>query len=175
MEVIDSLRQREAEPLIGDRKIRVPAVHVVPGEPGLFAEILATLPAEAAGTVGPAQPRHPDPVAGRESIRCRPVTDDPADDLVTRDQRQFRMIEFTIEDVELGSADPAGGYTDQYLSRAWLRNGNFPRRKASGLLFQDHGAQTRSRPLQAAAGPARSASRSGGGEETGSGNSRMIS
>src|SRR4029077_3470487 len=80
---------REAEALIGDRQLGVAAVDVVTGEAGAVAEVLAAAGAVAAHAAGPAQPRHSDPVAGREAARPFPGARHGADDLVAGDERQL--------------------------------------------------------------------------------------
>ena len=64
--------QRQAEALVGDDQLGVAAVAGVAGEERPRAEVLAP-GAVAALAAGPAEPRDPDPVAGREALR--PVPD----------------------------------------------------------------------------------------------------
>ena len=84
---------RKAVALVGDGQLGIAAVDLVAGEAGAVAQILLPAAAILAHPAGPAEPRHPDPVADRESIGRFALLDDGADDLVPGDQRQLRIGE----------------------------------------------------------------------------------
>jgi hypothetical protein len=121
LQVRVALGQREAEALVGDRQLGVTAVAVIAGELGLVAEVLAAGAAVAALAVGPAEPGDTDPGAGLESARALPRAGHGADDLVARHQRQLRLAQLAVEDVEVGAADATGADPDQDLAGAGLR------------------------------------------------------
>ena len=100
------LGEREAEALVGDGQLGVAAVELVAGEAGAVAEVLAAGAAEAAGAVGPAQPRHADALALRVALA---VAGDAGDDLVAEHERQLRLGQLAVGDVQVGATDPAGG------------------------------------------------------------------
>jgi len=67
------------------------------------------------------QPRYPDAVADPV---CRHIAADmihAADNFVARNNRIFDSGELTIDEVKVGSADPAHADLDANLSVAWLR------------------------------------------------------
>ena len=84
-----AVRDREAVALVRDRELGVAAVEVVAGEAGAVAEVLAAGQAEATLAARPARARARRP-ALRRSKRS-PPTDDLADDLMTRDERELRL------------------------------------------------------------------------------------
>jgi hypothetical protein len=114
------LRKREGEALVGARQLGVAAVAVVPGEAGAVAEVLPPGQAIAAGAVRPAEPGNADPIALLEALRILSTTHDGADDLVPQDQRQLRLGQLAVHDVQVGAADAAGSDLDQDLARARL-------------------------------------------------------
>ena len=86
----------------------VAAVDVVAGEPGAVAKVLATTEAIATFAAGPTQPGNPDSIADSEALRPLPRPDDTANDLVSRNKRQLRLRQLTIEDVEVGATNATG-------------------------------------------------------------------
>ena len=120
LEVRVALRDREAVALVGDRQLRVAAVELVAGEAGPLAEVLAAGAAVAALAAGPAEPRDPDPLPGLEALRPLPRPLDGADDLVAGDERQLRLGQVAVDDVEVGAADAAGVHPHQHLPRPGL-------------------------------------------------------
>src|SRR6266481_5119091 len=77
--------------LVGDGELGIAAIDLIAGEPGAVAQILMGLAAILADAAGPTEPGHPDPVADRETVDRFPLLDDPSNDLVPGDQRQFRV------------------------------------------------------------------------------------
>ena len=93
-----AIGQGKAKALVGNRILGVAAVEVVAGELRAVAKILLAGPAIATLSVGPAEPGDPDsPV----------LTDDRADDLMTENERQLRLRQLPVDDVQIGAADPA--------------------------------------------------------------------
>src|SRR4029453_18240726 len=92
------------------------AVDVVPGESPVLAEVLPPGAAVTAGAGGAAQPRHADPLPLRETVRPCAPSDHPADDLVAEDQRELRLAELAIEDVQVRPADGAGRHVEEELA-----------------------------------------------------------
>ena len=100
--------QGEAVALVGDSIVGVAPVAIVARERSALAQIPPRRAAEAAGSAGPPEPRHPDPSAGREPARGGAVLFHDAHDLVSEDQRQLRVGQLTGLDVEIGAAHAAG-------------------------------------------------------------------
>src|SRR4051794_9541291 len=96
---------RETITLVGDSQLGIAAVDLVAGEVGVIAQVFLAAAAIRANAAGPAKPRHPDPVANRESVRPLPSPDNDADDLVPWNKRKFRMRQLAVHDVQIGAAD----------------------------------------------------------------------
>ena len=116
--------QRQAEALVGGDQLGVAAVAGVAGEDRPRAEVLASRGAVAALAAGPAEPRDPDPVAGSEALRPGPRPDHLGDHLMAEDQRQLRLGQFGVDDVEVGAADAAGDHPREQLAAPRLRIGD---------------------------------------------------
>jgi hypothetical protein len=58
-----------------------------------------------------------------------------SDNFVAGNERQFGLREITVDDVEVGAADRAGGDFDKHLAGAWARQLplNQPKRLANSL------------------------------------------
>ncbi len=104
---------REAIALVGDRQLGIAAIDLVAGEAGMVAQILTAATAAIADAAGPAEPRHADPVAEREVVGIGAPLNDHADDLMARHQRQFRLRQLAVEDVQIGTAHRARLDRDQ--------------------------------------------------------------
>ena len=132
--------ERQAEALVGDRALGEAAIDVVAREARSLAEVLAVRAAVAAFPVGPPQPRDPDAGAEREAFRPLPRLDHLADDLVAEDERELRLVEVAVGDVEVGAADAAGDYAHGDLPPAGLGIGHARRLERATLFAKDHRA-----------------------------------
>ena len=130
-----ALRNRHAVALVGDGELRVAAVQVVAGEARAVAEVLASAQAVPALVVGPAEPRDADPVARREALAAE---DDASDDLVTDDERELRVRQLAVDDVQVRAADAAREDLDEHLSRAGLGIGKIGRAERPPGFVQHH-------------------------------------
>jgi hypothetical protein len=63
---------------------------------------------------------------------------DPADNLVTGNDRHMRMRKLTIDNVKIGPADAARGYPDANLSWTWLPIRQFSPFKGRFQPIQSH-------------------------------------
>jgi hypothetical protein len=132
--------QREAVALVRHDPLRVPAVQVIPGELRLLAEVLPPRAAVAARPVRPAEPRDTDPVPRGEPIRSGAGPDHTADDLMAGRQRQLRLGELPVDDVEVGPADAAGGDLERDLTTTGLWIGQLPLDQRRTKGFEHHRA-----------------------------------
>src|SRR5215212_2533952 len=89
-------------------ELRKAAVARVAREQRIVAEVLVTRGAVGALPAGVAEPGNADALARREPLRPSPERIDDAHDLVAGDQRQFRMLEVALHDVEVRAAHRAG-------------------------------------------------------------------
>jgi hypothetical protein len=63
---------------------------------------------------------------------------DFADDLMADDQREFRIRQFPIHDVQISAADSARAHLDENLARAGLRLGSFEQTERLPRSFENH-------------------------------------
>jgi hypothetical protein len=120
-DIIEFGRDRETVALVGDGQLGIAAIDLVAGEPRAVAQILMAAAAVLADATGPAEPWHADPVADREPVGIGSTVHDHADDFVTGHQRQLRVAQFAVEDVQIGPADGTGLDRDQQLPRSGPR------------------------------------------------------
>jgi hypothetical protein len=138
-----TLGDRKAETAVGQSILGVAAVDLVPGEPGVLAQVLAPGEAIAALAVGPPEPRHTYPLSHLEAV-C--VLADPlygTDYLVARDQGQLGIGQLPVNDVQIRPAHSAAVYAQEDLPLAWLGRGHLrdPQRLAG--YVQDHRSHRR--------------------------------
>jgi hypothetical protein len=107
--------------LIGHRVFGVAAIERVARKAGMVAKVLATGAAVLTFAAGPAEPRDSYSIAGLESFDCFTALNYGSDDFVPGHKRQFRVRQFAIDDVQVRSANGAGGDADQNLSPGRLR------------------------------------------------------
>src|SRR5690606_21749831 len=68
----------------------------------------------------------------------RTAGDDLADDLVAEDQRQLRIRQLAVGDVQVGPADPAGAHAQQHLARARLGIRQLAQDQRPARLLEQH-------------------------------------
>jgi len=111
---------------LGQQLLRVAAVVMQPGEGGLRAEVLLLPATEAAEPAGTVQPGQPHPRTDRRPLHAWPERLDPADHLVSRDQRQARQGELALDGVKIGVADAADLHPHAGLAGTRLRRRHLP-------------------------------------------------
>ena len=115
------------------------AVPGVTGEQRRVAKVLARVEAIGAVAAGMAEPGHAD---ARAELQTDAVAGrlDPADDLVAGDDRQLRVRQFAVDDMQIGAADAAGLDPHADLPRARLGFGPLLHREPLVDSPQNHGA-----------------------------------
>ena len=108
---------RKAIPLIGDRQLGITAIDLVASEARVIAEIFAAAAAKFAHPTGPAEPRHANPIADSKAVNLGAFFSDCTDDLVAENERQFRVRQFAIDNVQIGPTHRTGAHRDQQLLR----------------------------------------------------------
>src|SRR5436305_6056957 len=108
-------------PRIGNGQLGVTAVDRVTGKAAVIAKVLSAGSAIRAIAVGPAKPRDSHAISDCE-VRVY-ITDlfHAADNLVTENQRQFRIGQFTIDYMKVSAANCAGPDSHEQLSPARFR------------------------------------------------------
>src|SRR5438093_1047538 len=81
---------------------------------------LAPGPAKTACPAAPPQPWHSHPLVRRESLDARAGRYHGADDLVAQHERQLRVRELAVGDMEIGAAHAARLHGEQDLARTGL-------------------------------------------------------
>src|SRR5205823_5993417 len=130
------LRDLEAEALVRDGLLGVTAVEVVAGEAGPVAEVLLPGAAVAAHAVRPTEPWHADTAARGERLAA---LDHRAHDLVSEHERELRLVELAVADVQIGAADPARVDAEPHLSGLELRAWQLPFDQGLPLGLEHHG------------------------------------
>jgi hypothetical protein len=131
-------RDREAEARVRDRILGVSAVDLVAGKPCRLAQVLSSRSAESALAARPSHPRHADPASRLDPGRPRLDLENLAHYLVSGDQRQLRIREISVHDVEIGSANPAGPHPQQDLTGLDPWSLDLLESQRLPLLLQDH-------------------------------------
>jgi hypothetical protein len=109
-------------------------INVVPGEAGALAEVLSVSLALSAFPASPSQPGDADTITDLEARGAPARRDDLPHDLVTRDQGQLGMLQFAVDDVEVGPAEPACAHCQLHLSIGRLRLGQIGEDQRFSLL-----------------------------------------
>src|SRR5438105_6953826 len=99
---------------------RITAVARVAGEHRGVAQVLARRTTIGTDPAGRAEPGHADPLADAE-LGTAAERGDAADDLMPRDDREPRVGQFAVDEVQVGAAHAARGDLDDDL--AGRRNG----------------------------------------------------
>jgi hypothetical protein len=121
-------------------KFGVSAVDRISGEERAVTKIFFSPAAVRTLAAGRTKPRNADPVAGLKISNLRAFLDNPANDFVTRDEREFWVWQFAINDVQIRAAHSAGIDSDQDLVRCRYGNRQFPEDESLSWLFQNHGS-----------------------------------
>ena len=85
------------------------------------------------------QPRNAHARSFHRFRHARPELRDFADNLVPGDQRQYRFVQLSINDMQISPADPARQNPDQNLSEAGFRPWQFKALQRRICLLQHHG------------------------------------
>src|SRR6185369_2017087 len=101
------VRNVHAESFVGNAEFRIAAVNGVASESAEFAEVFLVVPTVFAFPARPGNPRDTHSIAyskapGFGSKRCH-----TPDDFVSRNQRQFRIRQFSIDHMQVRSANAA--------------------------------------------------------------------
>jgi hypothetical protein len=135
--------EREAEPLVGHRVLRVASVELISGKANPIAEIFPAGPAIAALSTSPSQPRYADALPHCEPIHAVPSGSHRAYDFMTQDQRQLGLGKITVDYVQIGTADAAGVHSEQELARPRPGVRQSPKPERLSLGFELHRAHAR--------------------------------
>src|SRR5437773_4930506 len=106
---------------IGNGELGVTAIDGVTGKAGIIAKILSAGSAIRAIAVGPAKPRDSHPISDCEVRISFADFSDSSDNLMTENQRQFRIGQFPIDHVKVSAANRARADAHEQLSFAPLR------------------------------------------------------
>src|SRR6185436_7365667 len=138
-----AIGDREAEALVRHGALGIAAIDVIAGELRVLAQVLAARAAVTAGAVGAAEPGDAYPVTGRKAVGARPRFEDRSDDLVPEDQRQLRLVQLSVEDVQVRAADAAHRDVDQDLAVGGRRLRELTLRQRLTRSLEHHRAHER--------------------------------
>src|SRR5438552_17131335 len=93
---------------VGHGELGIAAVKSITGQSRVIAKIFAVRPAINALAIGPAEPWNANPIASCKSIYAFANLLDAADNLVTKNERKFRIGQLAINDMKIGPANRAG-------------------------------------------------------------------
>jgi len=127
----------ETESFVGDRELRESAVNSIAGEARLVAEIFPAAFTVTAYSAGGSEPGHTDAVINGEPGRALSACGNRSDDLVAADERPFRRWELSVNDMEVGTAYPAGAHPYEHLVFAGRWNGNIHNSKWCAWFPED--------------------------------------
>jgi hypothetical protein len=119
--IVALFAKREGITGIGNGVRGETAIPRISSEQWAIAKILSSLPAETADTTSVSEPRDSNPFADPVRLDFAPDEVDTANDFVAWDDRVFDARQFRINDVKVGSADPARAYLDANFFGAWKR------------------------------------------------------
>jgi hypothetical protein len=119
--VSGSLRKRIGKILRDDHRFCIATVDVQPREPGIPAQVLQTALTKGTVATGAVEPRHAYAFAEFKTVSSWSSSRNPANDLVTRDNRQDWKIEIPFDGVQIGMTDAAGEHIQAHLSRPRFR------------------------------------------------------
>src|ERR1700730_17640886 len=117
-------RQTKTKSCVGNGELGVTAVDVVAGEAGVVAKILSGRSTINGFAIRPAQPRNPDAVTDRKIFDALASLLDAPDNLMSQNQRQLRVGQLAINNVQIGPANGAGVNPDKQLAclPLWFRH-----------------------------------------------------
>ena len=85
-----------------------------------------------------AEPRNADAIPGLEAIDPFTERANGTDDLVARYDRQFRLGQIAVDDMQIGAAHAAGRYRYLYLARSGFRIGFLDQFQWGSGLLENH-------------------------------------
>ena len=137
------LRKGKTETMVGHGVLGEAAIYLITGKPGCIAEVFLVAAAVSAVAAGPAEPRDTDPVSLLKPLHSFTDPGNPADHLMSGHQRQLRLVQFAVNDMEVGAADAAGMDPDEELTGFRFRNRQLFQHKGFPDPFEHHGAHQR--------------------------------
>src|SRR5207249_7414514 len=122
----------------GHAPLREAAVDPVAREARPLAEVFPSPCAVTAGAAAPAEPRHADAVARRESARSVARLDHGPDDLMSWNEGQLRLRQLTVDDVKVRAAHTAGRHAQEDLTGPRPRPRDLPEHQGPSRCLENH-------------------------------------
>ncbi len=123
---------------IGHRILRIAAVDLITREPRRIAEIFTAFPAVAAVAARVAEPWNADPLTRLEVCAGSQGRNMPHN-LMAGDDRQLRLFEIAVDNMQVGTAHTTSGDLDQHLASAGHGNRHLKRAQLLTGSFHHHG------------------------------------
>jgi hypothetical protein len=121
----------------------IAAIGLVAGEGRCVAKVLAAGAAIGTNPASASEPGDADALAGREAGDAVPQLLDRTDDFVSRHDRQLRVGQLAVDDVQVGAADAAGAHLHDDLAGSGSRPGHFDQSQRLAGPLQAHGSHRR--------------------------------
>jgi len=130
--------ERQAEGGVGGDMGREASVPTVAGEHRFVAQVLPVREAVGAVAAGLPEPGNPDPLTDAPAVHAGPGAQHSADNLVPGNDRQPRLRQFAVDDVQVGATHGASLHVHQELARGGLRVGALLHTKGFAGDVQHH-------------------------------------
>src|SRR5438477_280071 len=121
MKGIYILGKSETKSSVSHCKFRVATISLVSGKNRIKAQILAPAFAKSALTAGFSQPGQADTLTKLPFSHTQTKIGNFTHNFVTEHERQFRVFQITVHDVQIRAADATGQHADANLSRPDVR------------------------------------------------------
>src|SRR5262249_26483173 len=118
--IVISVGNGEGEALVGQSVLRITAVDLVPCEAGPVAQVFPPTSTINPFAARPAEPGDTHALADGKALHSLVFFHNSADNLVAGNQGQFRLGQFTVDNMQIGAADSAGTNLKQDLIGARL-------------------------------------------------------
>ena len=123
---------------VGRAILGIAASEVVAGEGGEVAEVFLLIKTIAAGSACGTKPGNTHPHAGLEPIDASTPSHHVPYDLMAGNERQFRMLEVAVDNMQVRTADPARLDPDEDLSRTGFWVGNHLKVQSLSRSMKNH-------------------------------------
>ncbi len=118
LDIVVMIGQPKTKPCVGDGKLGITAIDGVAGETRVVAKIFAVGPTISAFPICPAKPRNANAIADGEFFNTFADLFDAPDNLMPGNQRQLRLWQLSIDNMEISPTNRTGTHANEQLSRS---------------------------------------------------------
>jgi hypothetical protein len=95
----------------------ITAIARITGEQWVIAQIFRSIATVSAPSASSTEPRHANALPDFKLVDCAADQVDAADDFVSRDDGKLGIRQLTIDDMQIGTAHPAGRHPQSHFAR----------------------------------------------------------